>query len=78
MTEDRLGERDSARSNRREETEDEDRGRWSAAEVRSVTEVEIEQKSGGNSGVSCRTGDDSAKREHKDEGRISFVSTLDS
>lgn len=36
---------------RMEETEDEDRGRWSGGKVRAVTEVEIEQEGGGNSTV---------------------------
>lgn len=46
-----------------EDTEDEDRGRWSGAKVRAVTEVEIEQEGGGDSRMLCRKVGDSAERE---------------
>lgn len=68
---------------RREETEDEDGGRWSGGKVRALTEVEIEQEGRGNSKVFYRKVDDSAETEDKGSAerellRISFLCSLNS
>lgn len=67
----------------REESEDEDGGRWSGGKVRAVTEVEIEQEGRGNSIVLYRKVDDRVERGDKDRAErellgISFVSAVNS
>lgn len=71
------------RKDGREESEDEDGGRWSGGKVRAVTEVEIEQEGRGNSIVLYRKVDDRVERGDKDRAErellgISFVSAVNS
>ncbi len=61
---------------RRDETEDEDGGRWSGGRVRAVTEVKIEQEGRGNSIVLYRKVDDSAEREDKDSAERELLGLI--
>lgn len=57
----------------REESEDEDGGRWSGGKVRAVTEVEIEREGRGNSIVLYRKVDDGTRMGQRELLGISFV-----